>query len=90
MVFKELDPLDWQDQSTAVLVAVPDAEAIAWPSKGALVEVCNADEVPAQVIQQLAEYRRLGTGPGLLVPEQRRQLANFLLLKHIPVTAHRH
>ena len=73
-----------------VVVAVPDTEAIEWPSKGALVEVCNADEVPAHVIQQLAEYRRLGTGPGLLVPEQRRRLANFLLLKHIPVTAHTH
>ncbi len=73
-----------------VLVAVPDTEAIEWPSKGALVEVCNADEVPRQVNQRVAQYRRMGVGPGLLVPEQRRRLAEFLRVKHKPLTGHRH
>ena len=72
-----------------VLVAVPDTEAIEWPSKGALVEVCNADEVPRQVSQRIAEYRGMGVGPGLLVPEQRRRLAAFLCLKHKPLAGHR-
>ena len=73
-----------------VLVAVPDTEAIEWPSKGALVEVCNADEVPRQVNQRVAQYRSMGVGPGLLVPEQRRRLAEFLRVKHKPLAGHRH
>lgn len=73
-----------------VLVAVPDTEAIEWPSRGALVEVCNADEVPGQVIQRLAEYRSMGVGPGLLIPEQRRRLGAFLCVKHKPRRAPRH
>lgn len=73
-----------------VLVAVPDTEAIEWPSKGALVEVCNADEVPGQIKQRVAEYRGMGGGPGLLHPEQRRRLAEFLRVKHKPLAGPRH
>ncbi len=73
-----------------VLVAVPDTEAIEWPSRGALVEVCNADEVPRQVSQRVAQYRDMGAGPGLLIAEQRRRLAGFLRIKHKPRAAARH
>ena len=71
-----------------VLVAVPDIEAIEWPSSGALIEVCSADEVPRQVNRRVAQYR--GTGvPGLLIPEQRRRLAEFLCVKHKPLAGSR-
>ena len=73
-----------------VLVAVPDTEAIEWPSAGALVEVCNADEVPGQINQRVAQYRGMGVGPGLLIPEQRRRLAEFLCVKHKPLAGYRH
>ncbi len=67
-----------------VLVAVPDTESIRWPSKGALVEVCNIDEVPGRIKACVSQYRSMGVGPGLLVPEQRRRLAQFLCTKHLP------
>ena len=72
-----------------VLVAVPDTEAIEWPSKGALAEVCNIDEVPKRVRERVAQYRSMGVGPGVLVPEQRRRLAQFLCLKHKPAPPQR-
>ncbi len=68
-----------------VLVAVPDIEAIEWPAAGAMVEVCNADEVPRRVNACVAQYRATGVGPGLLVPAQRLRLAEFLCVKHQPV-----
>ncbi len=67
-----------------VLVAVPDTDAIEWPSKGALVEVCTIDEVPKRVKERIAQYRGMGVGPGLLVTEQRSRLARFLCMKHRP------
>ena len=67
-----------------MLVAVPDTEATRWPSKGALEEVCNVDEAPMRVDEGVAQYRRLAAGPGLLAPEQRRRLAQFLCTKHKP------
>jgi len=67
-----------------VMVAVPDTDAIQWPRSGALVEVCNADEVTRLVNDRVNQYRRPGVGPGRLVPEQRRRLAEFLVLKHRP------
>ena len=72
-----------------VLVAVPDTEAIEWSSKGALAEVCNIDEVPQRVRERVAQYRSMGVGPGVLVPEQRRRLAQFLCLKHKPAPPQR-
>ena len=69
-----------------VLVAVPDTEAIEWPSKGALVEVCGIDEVPIRVKERVAQYRSMGVAQGLLVPEQRRRLAQFLCFKHKSAT----
>ncbi len=67
-----------------VLVAVPDTDAIEWPFNGALVEICNAGEVPERVNECVTQYRNMGVGPGLLIPEQRRRLAEFLCLKHKP------
>jgi hypothetical protein len=67
-----------------VMVAVPDADAIRWPCSGPLIEVCNADELPRLVNDRVSGYRTLRGGPGLLVPEQRRRLAEFLILKHRP------
>lgn len=67
-----------------VLVAAPDTEAIEWSAKGRLPEVCNADEVPRRVNETIAQYRSMGVGPGLLVAEQRRRLAEFLCFKHRP------
>jgi hypothetical protein len=67
-----------------VLVAVPDTEAIRWPRSGAQIEVCNADALPRLVNARIEQYRTLGVGPGLLVPQQRRRLAEFLVLKHRP------
>ncbi len=67
-----------------VMVAVPDTDAIQWPASGAQVEVCNADALPQRVRERIHQYRTLGLGPGLLVPEQRRRLAEFLILKHRP------
>ena len=65
-----------------VLVAVPDTDAIEWSAKGALAEICNADEVPRRIDAHIEQYRSLGVGPGLLVQEQRRRLAGFLCAKH--------
>jgi hypothetical protein len=67
-----------------VMVAVPDTDAIQWPASGAQIEVCNADALPRLVSDRIHQYRTLGVGPGLLVPEQRRRLAEFLILKHRP------
>lgn len=70
-----------------VMVAVPDVDAIRWPPTGVVAEVCNADALPRLVNARIDQYRRLGVGPGLLVPEQRRRLAEFLVLKHRPQLA---
>ena len=67
-----------------VMVAVPDTDAIQWPRSGAQVEVCNADELPRLVYDRVHQHRTLGLRPGLLVPAQRRRLAEFLILKHRP------
>lgn len=72
-----------------VLVAVPDLEAIAWPRGGTPVEMCTAHEVPLRVREQVAQYRSMGVGPGLLVPGQRQRLAEFLCFKHQPVRSAR-
>jgi hypothetical protein len=70
-----------------VMVAVPDTEAIRWPASGAQIEVCNADALPRLVNARIDQYRTLGAGPGLLVAQQRRRLAEFLVLKHRPPLA---
>jgi hypothetical protein len=67
-----------------VLVAVPDVDAIRWPRSGVPPEVCNADALPQLVTARIAQYCSLGVGPGLLVPDQRRRVAEFLVLKHRP------
>jgi len=67
-----------------VMVAVPDTRAIRWPASGAQIEVCNADALPRLVSARIDQYRALGAGPGLLVAQQRRRLAEFLVLKHRP------
>ena len=67
-----------------VMVAVPDVDAIQWPRSGPQVEVCNDYELPRLVHDRVHQYRTLGVGPGLLVPAQRRRLAEFLILKHRP------
>lgn len=66
-----------------VLVAVPDAEAIEWPFEGAMVEVCSFDAVARQVNALVAAYHGTGGGPGKLIGEQRRRLAEFLCFKHL-------
>ena len=73
-----------------VLVAVPDTKSIQWPTMGPLAEVCNADQVFERVNQRVAQYRRQGVGQGLLVPEQRRRLAEFLCVKHKPLAGRGH
>lgn len=101
MVFKELNALDWRDSSGMVrqrgffdsveldvLVAVPDADAIQWPG-AVLVEVSNADELPQLVTERVEQYRHMGVGAGLLVPEQHRRLAEFLVFKHRPALVHK-
>lgn len=72
-----------------ILVAVPDADAIQWPGSAALVEVCNSDEVPRLVTERVEQYLHMGVGAGLLVAEQRRRLAEFLVLKHRPALVHK-
>jgi hypothetical protein len=67
-----------------VMVAVPDTRAIRWPASGAQTEVCNADALPRLVNARIDQYRAQGAGPGLLVAQQRRRLAEFLVLKHRP------
>ena len=72
-----------------VIVAVPDTDAIQWRGNAAIPEICNADAVPRLVNGRIERYRSQGPGKGPLVPEQRRRLAEFLLLKHQPRTRRR-
>ncbi|MEO6625205.1 MAG: nuclease-related domain-containing protein [Burkholderiaceae bacterium] len=68
-----------------VLVAVPDASNIQWPTMGPLVEVCNADQVHERVMQRIAQCKRLANAPGVLTGAERRRLAEFLCDLHRPM-----
>ncbi len=65
-----------------VLVAVPDLRAIKWPQSGPLLEVCNADQVPEQVLRRLFQCKIEAKRPGKLVGAQRQRLAQFLCASH--------
>ena len=68
-----------------ILVAVPDTNAIQWPTMGPLAEVCNADQVHERVVQRVMQCRRMASAPGLLTPSERRRLAEFLRSLHRPL-----
>lgn len=69
-----------------ILVAVPDASAIQWPSMGPMVEVCNADQVYERVNQRVAQCRRTAVSSGVLNASERRRLGEFLCSLHRPLT----
>ena len=68
-----------------ILVAVPDTNAIQWPTMGPLAEVCNSDQVHERVVQRVMQCRRMASAPGLLTPSERRRLAEFLRSLHRPL-----
>jgi hypothetical protein len=68
-----------------VLVAVPDTNAIQWPTMGPLVEVCTGDQIEERVLQRIAQCRRAATGPGILTRSERRRLGEFLCALHRPI-----
>lgn len=69
-----------------ILVAVPDASTIQWPSMGPMVEVCNADQVHERVNQRVAQCRRMAVSAGVLNAAERRRLGEFLRSLHRPLT----
>ncbi|MFM2276110.1 MAG: hypothetical protein RL211_1982 [Pseudomonadota bacterium] len=68
----------------AVLVAVPDKGTIEWPSGGALSVVCNADQVPSRVCAHVQECAGRPDRHGMLSPDPRHRLAEFLRASHKP------
>lgn len=67
-----------------VLVAISDSGTIQWPASGALAEVCKADQVPDRIVGRVEQYRNEQRAPGVLSPEHRRVIADFLCKVHEP------
>lgn len=65
-------------------VAISNEGVIIWPKSGQVPGVCKTDQVPEKIIEAIAKQAK---SPKALVltPENRKKIADFLLIKHRPL-----